>query len=426
VGSLYATTIASSADGTKLAAAGSYNLLYLSSDSGASWSSPLVAADSSGDWIAVASSTDGTKLVAADSYGYLYTSTTTGKSWIRRDSAGVRNWNTVASSADGTKLVAAEWNGYIYTSSDSGATWTLRTSAGTASWYAATLSADGTKIAVAPTNYGYIYTSSDSGATWTERTGTGQRSWRSVASNTDGTKLVAVASQSRIYTSTDSGVTWQRASVYKDWSALASSADGTRVFASVYNGYLYNGFYDTNGHFDLAQDITPGTLSTDVRDASNNLVANPSFALSGIIASTSSSQTAIGTLGTASQRLSVDNPAAADGGFSVTINATVPGTGTWSNGTNSYAYNGTASTGLLSIDPSIGTWTARVGTTTALSKGVAASFSGNTPVTLVVASSVLENIWNGYVTGIGLSQSIPAGTPAGSYTLSVTHTVTVL
>lgn len=130
-----------------------------------------------------------------------------------------------------------------------------------------------------------------------------------------------------------------------------------------------------------------------------------------------------GTLGTNDQRLSVDNPGGANNGFTFTLNATNPGTSQWSNGTNTYSYNNTPANGQLTIDPSTSTWTARVGTTTSISKGVQASFTGPTAITLATSSSALEDIWNGYVTGIGLSQTIPANTPAGNYTIQMTQTV---
>ena len=128
--------VVSSADGTKLVAgftlptrtssgylpAGGY--LCTSADSGAAWTQtgPDVG------WMSVASSADGSKLVAAGagaftdpdgisgySDDYLYMSTDSGVTW--NQTAIQDGWRAVASSADGTKLVAAVYFGYIYTGS---------------------------------------------------------------------------------------------------------------------------------------------------------------------------------------------------------------------------------------------------------------------------------------------------------------------
>jgi hypothetical protein len=180
------TSVASSADGAKLVAAtGTYystgsaarNVLtgggdiYTSADSGATWTVALQTEDS---WTSVASSADGTKLVAAglDSgavaiFGDIYTSSNSGATWAQA-SAPSQTWTSVASSADGTKLVAVAGayygnmsTGYIYTSSDSGATWT-QTSAPLQTWTSVASSADGTKLVAVDSpafSPGSIYTS---------------------------------------------------------------------------------------------------------------------------------------------------------------------------------------------------------------------------------------------------------------------------
>jgi hypothetical protein len=76
------------------------------------------ARDSNRNWSAAASSADGSRLVAAGYGTQIYTSTDSGVTWTARDSS--RNWSAVASSADGSRLVAAEYGygygGQIYTS----------------------------------------------------------------------------------------------------------------------------------------------------------------------------------------------------------------------------------------------------------------------------------------------------------------------
>ena len=96
--------------------------IYTSSDRGASWTQATTAG--SRHWTSIASSSDGTKLAAVEYNGYIYTSTDSGASWTEQTTAGSRDWYSIASSSDGTKLAAVVGFGYIYTSTDSGATWT--------------------------------------------------------------------------------------------------------------------------------------------------------------------------------------------------------------------------------------------------------------------------------------------------------------
>lgn len=175
----------------------------------------------------------------------------------------------------------------------------------------------------------------------------------------------------------------------------------------------------------LTQQITAGTISTSIRDAAGALVSAPTFAMSAVTVS-NSVQTSTGTFGSNTQRITVDNPngSVTGGAWTLTLNATVPGTSNWSDGTNTYAYNGTAATGQLTVNPAAGAVTAVTGGSTGVTLGTSSAFTGTTPVTLATASTSAASIWNGYLTGVGLSQSIPASQPAGAYTLPMTQTVT--
>ena len=82
----------------------------------AGWAASVIwtARDSSRNWASVASSADGSKLAAVENGGRIYISTDSGVTWTAHDSN--RSWASVTSSADGTKLVAAVNGGQIYTS----------------------------------------------------------------------------------------------------------------------------------------------------------------------------------------------------------------------------------------------------------------------------------------------------------------------
>ncbi len=173
----------------------------------------------------------------------------------------------------------------------------------------------------------------------------------------------------------------------------------------------------------LTQAINGGVISTDVRDASNQVVALPSFAMTAVTASTSQ-QTATGTFGSASQRIAVDDARGNGSAWTLALNAKTPGTGTWTSGANNYKYNDTAANGQLTVNPVAGTITALTGGATGVTKGTSATFSGTGAITLMSADATASKIWNGYITGIGLSQTIPAGQAVGNYTIDMTQTVT--
>ena len=241
------TSVASSADGTKLVAVagGVPNLgyIYTSIDSGNTWEQKTF--DKNRRWQSITSDASGTKLAAVVYGGYIYTSTDSGNTWVQKTSDITRNWQSITSSANGTKLVAAVSSGYIYTSIDSGNTWVQKTSDATRAWKSITSSADGTKLA-AVVSSGYTYASIDSGNTWVQKTSDATRSWYSITSSADGTKLAAVVYGGYIYTSTDSGNTWiqKTSDAARNWHSITSSADGAKLAAVVggdnSTGYIYS------------------------------------------------------------------------------------------------------------------------------------------------------------------------------------------
>ena len=250
-GSRYWSSVASSADGTKLVATVGYTIytasqpgaIYTSTDSGATWaphtSSPL---SSTLNWSSVASSADGTKLVAAVRGGQIYISSNSGANWTAQGPNGLL-WTSVASSSDGTKLVAVENNGYIYTSTNSGTSWTNRFS-GTIYWTAVASSADGSRL-VATASGGQVYISMDAGVTWVAQNTPVTGQLTSVASSSDGSRLAVTTGGSGtsgyIFTSSDSGATWTQlaGAPHVSWAAIAASADGSQLAAAVYGGNIY-------------------------------------------------------------------------------------------------------------------------------------------------------------------------------------------
>jgi len=157
------------------------------------------------DWEALASSADGTKLAAAEYNGMIYTSTDGGATWTARGGAN-RYWTAITMSADGSKLAAAEVNGKIYTSEDGGATLTARGS--DRAWSSVAMSADG-KVLLAGVLGDRLYYSEDSGVTWSAKDQV--RVWGSVAISGDGSNAIAAVLNGSIYRAagyyTDSTIT---------------------------------------------------------------------------------------------------------------------------------------------------------------------------------------------------------------------------
>lgn len=182
----------------------------------------------------------------------------------------------------------------------------------------------------------------------------------------------------------------------------------------------------TTANSKLSQTINPGVLSTDIRDSTNSVVNNPTFAM-GATTVSSSLRFAGGVFGNNDNRIYVENPGAADNGWTLTLNVVTPGTGVWSaGGGKQYKYNGTTNEGVLRIDPSSGTVTPVIGAAAGITKGTSTSFSGTSPVTLMSASATASKIWAGYITNTPLVQTIPAGQAAGTYVLPMVQTITAL
>jgi hypothetical protein len=252
---LFLFAVALSADGNKLAATSLFanpGAVFTSTNGGINWVSNSVPGS---NFIAIASSADGNRLVTVVGAtpsravgpvvsGPIFLSTNSGVTW-EHTSAPDEIWSCVASSADGTRLAAATIGltpegypapGMVYVSHDSGATW-LQTSAPTNNaWAAIACSADGTKIVAAGTS---IYSSTNSGLTWVSNN-VPVTFWQAVTVSADGSKWAAVDQFGRFYNSTNLGASWTSNSIPESISAMAASADGNRlVVVNFWDGGMY-------------------------------------------------------------------------------------------------------------------------------------------------------------------------------------------
>jgi hypothetical protein len=145
-------SVAVSADGKTLAAAArgilGANLnytgpIYTSTNYGVPWRSINLTNQI---WSSIACSADGSKLMAVALNGPVYVSTNSGTVWTPASSPIATNWLSVAASADGTKFTAEAFGGNIYTTTNLGVSWMLDNAPNT-NWAGVTLSADGNKMA---------------------------------------------------------------------------------------------------------------------------------------------------------------------------------------------------------------------------------------------------------------------------------------
>ena len=195
-------SIASSSDGAKLVAVASNGdnngYIYTSSNSGVSWSSDLAPAGTN-KFTGVASSNDGTYLAATTWANGIYTSSNSGQTWTARtlpvpNPSGVTYLQAVASSGDGSRLVTGSRTqaggsngGVIFTSADYGATWKAFSQT-SLDYINFTSNGDGSRLAAAIYGQAGVSTSADFGATWTFQS-VGLNGDIPIASNIDGSLL---------------------------------------------------------------------------------------------------------------------------------------------------------------------------------------------------------------------------------------------
>ena len=229
-------SVASSADGMKLAAVdlSGGNQINMSSSGGVTWR----ASGPRASWRGVASSADGVRVAAAAMYGPIYISTNSGSSWTATTSPSY-SWRSMASSADGTKLAAgAFWEGVFGVSTNSGLSWYSAPAilGGELNWMPVGWSGDGCVLIAGCGSQ--VYVSTDSGLTATTTTLTGT-SVRGVAASADGSTLIT-AGTSSICVSTNFGATWVVTSAPSSpWFSVACSADGYRIVAAPIPGNIW-------------------------------------------------------------------------------------------------------------------------------------------------------------------------------------------
>ena len=186
-------------------------------------------------WVGVASSSDGSRL-AASSFEAVWLSSNSGVTWTLSNTAN-GNYRGIASSSDGSKLLLASSNSTkLERSTDSGATWSQLSNSVTQSWHKVASSADGQVLAAAGLHGTALYVSTNGGTSWSTKD---VGNWNGIAISDNGATMVAVASSRSIYVSTDSGTTWNNRETARGWADVSISNDGTKMIASVGEGKIY-------------------------------------------------------------------------------------------------------------------------------------------------------------------------------------------
>ena len=206
-------------------------------------------------WKGVASSSDGSRIAAISTNGQVWTSTNSGTTWESHTALNALNlttWQNIVTNASGETLTVASGNGSVYSSGDFGTTWTatnLLPSFGVSSLYGVTTSADGKILAVSDFGTNKVLVSTNSGLSWSNEGPSGPVTgnfWNVVLSG-DGLTLAAIASAGNIWTATYSPTTtpkwtWHDTGISSSsgvWRGLSISSNGNFIAASAYNGKIY-------------------------------------------------------------------------------------------------------------------------------------------------------------------------------------------
>ncbi len=188
----------------------------------------------------------------------------------------------------------------------------------------------------------------------------------------------------------------------------------------------------------FTQTINPGTLSVDIVNSGYTTVGSPSVAM-GAVTFSFNCQTSAGTLGSDSQRIYVANPDAADSGWVVSLAASGLDE-VWTSAGTPFDFNDPTGSGCtdgadtdstggqMTVNPASSTLA--VGqcascATSNITKGSEASFSSTTPsITVLTGAAGSNDIGDWRLTGVSISQKIPAEQPAASdYALSLTLSI---
>lgn len=181
-----------------------------------------------------------------------------------------------------------------------------------------------------------------------------------------------------------------------------------------------------------------GTLTVDIVDATGNPVVSPSIAM-GAVSFSFPYQTTTGTFGVSTQKIRVENTTS-NPQWNLTIAANSGPTAFWDGATSDYDFNDPTPNagdgadadslgGQMALNASVGTLTPQSGcTNTGLTLGSSAFYSEGVTDSITMltagASAGTSCYWD--LTGVSVSQTIPAEQSAQNYSINMTLTVTAI
>lgn len=205
----------------------------------------------------------------------------------------------------------------------------------------------------------------------------------------------------------------------------------TLLLAVLMTGGLGGATYVlASGTSNFTQTINAGTLAVDIVDGSYVTVGSPTMAMSAATFSFTC-QTKTGSFGTASEVIYVSNPDAADNGWTVSVAGSAVGA-VWDGAASDFDFNDPTGSGCtdgadtpdtvggqMTVDASgatlaVGQCSACV--VTNVSKGSSAAFSSGVTdtITILTGAAGSNDIGDWKLTGVSISQKIPAEQPAAS------------
>jgi hypothetical protein len=200
-------------------------------------------------WGTVATSADGTRIVAAGNPGGVYVSTNSGLSWVQT-SVGVSLWKAAVCSTNGNVMaVAAPYDPAqpfypvygVHISTNGGVTWTKANVTDNYSWRALAMNDSGSFIN-AGVDGGGVWQNSPNNLPWQYAVNVPVIApWTSLSSDDVGNEYRFATADGRIYyyNYTFGSVFLETTLPASTWTGVASSASGARAVAATAGGNIY-------------------------------------------------------------------------------------------------------------------------------------------------------------------------------------------
>lgn len=223
----------------------------------------------------------------------------------------------------------------------------------------------------------------------------------------------------------------------------AASVTYVNVSRSTNTGVSFCATYSTNGGNNTSWNISSGsscgTLATDIVDGSGVSVTSPSIAMSAA-SFVFGVSTTTGTFGVSAEKIRVTN-ATANPQWSISVAANSGPTAFWDGAATDYDFNDPTSSagdgsdsdslgGQMSIDPSALSITPQGGcSATGISAGSSSAFdepANTNSITLATASGSTQTGCYWDLTNVGVSQTIPAERPSGTYSIDMTISIVAI